>query len=578
MEQKRTLATEFPELAKEWHPTRNGGVSPSDVAPFSSKKVWWLGPCGHEWETTVKYRSHGGNCPYCSGKRILSGFNDFATTHPELLDEWDYDKNTVSPKEIGVGNIKACWKCKTCGHEWTATVSNRVGGSGCPICGRKRAVKKNSTAIYKNSLSFHRPDLLKDWDYEKNTVDPEKTYYHSNKKVWWICHIHNYSYQAPVDNRVNGSGCPVCANKIVLPGVNDFESWCIRNDRMYLLDEWDRDKNTLAPDHISPFANKKIHWKCKEGHEYCSSLANRTGNNTGCPVCNRHFWSSFPEQAILYYVKKHFPNAVSTYTADWLERLELDILISDINTAVEYDGEHWHKSITAKDRHKNELCEEKGITLIRVREEGLPPIDGCINISVPPRSSKGLNRAILEVLALLGIQDEDVDVDRDTSMIVASYDFSKKENSIANKYPELLSEWDYEKNGDSDPEYINYGTTRKYWWKCPICGESYLRSVNARTNQKQGCPNKACLNLKRNKSLISTRILKNGSLADRFPSIAAEWDPEKNNGLTPRDVTGISHKKAWWICPKGHNYQAVIGNRTKNGTGCPFCAGKKHPI
>ena len=35
-----------------------------------------------------------------------------------------------------------------------------------------------------------------------------------------------------------------------------------------------------------------------------------------------------------------------------------------------------------------------------------------------------------------------------------------------------------------------------------------------------------------------------------------------------------SGKKVWWICNKGHEWQASIAHRNK-GRGCPYCAGQK---
>ena len=60
-----------------------------------------------------------------------------------------------------------------------------------------------------------------------------------------------------------------------------------------------------------------------------------------------------------------------------------------------------------------------------------------------------------------------------------------------------------------------------------------------------------------------------------YPHLVKEWHPTKNGELTPNDFTFGSHKKVWWLCPKGHSYNSVIKNRTLNKSGCPYCAGKK---
>ena len=55
-----------------------------------------------------------------------------------------------------------------------------------------------------------------------------------------------------------------------------------------------------------------------------------------------------------------------------------------------------------------------------------------------------------------------------------------------------------------------------------------------------------------------------------IPKLMAEWHPTKNKGLNPEDVTHGSNKKAWWLCAKGHEWEATIGSRPKNG--CPYCS------
>ncbi|MGY8918550.1 MAG: zinc-ribbon domain-containing protein, partial [Flavobacteriales bacterium] len=68
----KSLAEVNPELAKQWHPTKNGDLTHSDVTSTASKKVWWK--CGkgddHEWEATIVNRSKGSGCSICSGHKV----------------------------------------------------------------------------------------------------------------------------------------------------------------------------------------------------------------------------------------------------------------------------------------------------------------------------------------------------------------------------------------------------------------------------------------------------------------------------------------------------------------------------
>lgn len=508
-----------------------------------------------------------------ANKRLLS------VERPDLLAEWDYEKNEINPSELTPSShAKVWWICSTCGEKWQAEVSNRTAGSGCPRCGRIKAAIGRGTASHKKSIAYLYPELLEDWAYEKNDgVDPNTVYPGSKQKVWWICPKCKQHYQATIGSRVKGAACPICAGKVIISGINDLETWCRDNDRQYILEEWDYEKNTVLPSEVAPFASKKIWFVCKQGHSYSSSIANRTGNRSGCPICRRK-GTSFQEQACLYYIEKQYSNVVNSFHEKWLGKFELDIYLPDERAAVEYDGIEWHKRDDKgkNDEIKNKLCEENGVRLIRVREKGLPILQNCENIIIENRSSQALNEAIRAILTLLGKREDnlDIDVDRDTSKIIERYDFKKKENSIGFLYPELLKEWDYEKNGNINPEYVSYGSVRKYWWKCAECGNSFLMAPNNRTHQDQGCPK--CSRPKRAKTRIAHKLINEGSLATNRADLLEEWDFDKNT-MSPDSYLVGSKSKVWWKCPKcGGTWQAQIYNRTKKkGTGCPYCSGRR---
>ncbi|MBQ8623595.1 MAG: zinc-ribbon domain-containing protein [Oscillospiraceae bacterium] len=89
-------------------------------------------------------RAKGRGCPYCSGKKILSGYNDLATTNPNLATEWHPDKNGVLlPTMVSPGSHKKVWWLCKKGHEWQASIENRSKGSSCPIC--RKSISKRKT-------------------------------------------------------------------------------------------------------------------------------------------------------------------------------------------------------------------------------------------------------------------------------------------------------------------------------------------------------------------------------------------------------------------------------------------------
>ena len=129
------LETVEPDLALEWHPTKND-LSPKDVTKGSGKKVWWLGKCGHEWEATISDRNNGNGCPFCSGHRVLKGFNDLLSQKPSDAEDWDYEKNKeIEPFSIAAkSGRKVWWKCKKCGFEWETSPHDKKACPNCNSC------------------------------------------------------------------------------------------------------------------------------------------------------------------------------------------------------------------------------------------------------------------------------------------------------------------------------------------------------------------------------------------------------------------------------------------------------------
>ena len=133
------LATVNPDLASEWHPTKNNRLRPTQITAGSNRKVWWKGACGHEWEAVIGNRSRGSGCPHCSKRHVTEGVNDLVTVNPGLAAEWHPTKNgRLHPMQIaGKSNQKAWWLGK-CGHEWEAAIYSRTAGKGCPYCHGKK--------------------------------------------------------------------------------------------------------------------------------------------------------------------------------------------------------------------------------------------------------------------------------------------------------------------------------------------------------------------------------------------------------------------------------------------------------
>ncbi len=204
------LKTNNPGLAKEWNYDKNSNLKPSEVSPNTTRKVWWVCDKGHEWKASISDRQRGDGCPYCSGHKILKGFNDLFTTNPELKTQWDYNKNkNIDPSNLSKGSSKKVWWICDKKHSYQQIINSKSSGIGCPICDGKK-IKSGY-----NDLKTKNPSLAKEWNYEKNgDLTPDMIAPNSNKKVWWKCSKCGFEWEAVISSRNHGAGCPKCTNHL----------------------------------------------------------------------------------------------------------------------------------------------------------------------------------------------------------------------------------------------------------------------------------------------------------------------------------------------------------------------------
>lgn len=140
VDEQNCMRTTHPELTRDFHPSANGPMTPDNTFASTYKTITWLCEKGHDWPATGHNRaSQGTGCPYCANFSCWTGWNDMATTRPDLVADWDWDSNgDLDPTTIMAGTgRKVAWKCATCDHRWPARGNDRVRGSGCPECARK---------------------------------------------------------------------------------------------------------------------------------------------------------------------------------------------------------------------------------------------------------------------------------------------------------------------------------------------------------------------------------------------------------------------------------------------------------
>jgi hypothetical protein len=251
---KSPLSKTHPKLAKE-----ADGWDPSNFTAGSNKLMKWKCKKGHIWETRIEHRTSGSNCPYCYGRLAWPGFNDLATTHPEIA------KKLIGTDPTSVTyatHKKLKWKCDQ-NHIWEARL-NVNSLSGCPYCSNLKVLKGF------NDLATTNPDLAR----ELLDVDPTKIVSGSRKKYKWKC-SENHIWERSASGRSSGQGCPYCSGTRVIKGKTDLATV----DPELATELVDADATQ-----ISRNSGKKFKWKCKQGHYFEAKVYSRK-KDSGCPVC-----------------------------------------------------------------------------------------------------------------------------------------------------------------------------------------------------------------------------------------------------------------------------------------------------
>ena len=354
------LATTHPEVAAQL-------VDPSlasTVTAGSKKVLSWKCERGHVWDAAVSKRvrahdkEHATGCPYCAGKKVLAGFNDLATTHPDIA-AMCVDPDFARSHSHGSHDVGR-WRCE-CGHEWEAEVAYVVmTGGACPLCS-KRSVR---VRVGENDLGTTRPDLA------AQLVDKDLAHVlheRSGRCVRWRCE-HGHEWDAVVRDRVvRGFGCPYCSGKRAIEGQTDLAT--LRPDIAGEL----VDKEMARV--LRPGSSKRMRWVCEKGHEWETSVYARTKpDGTRCPICSGH-GTSKGERELADFVESLLPGieVIRNDQSVLPGKYELDVVVPSLKVAFEFNGTYWHSEAAGKGRgyhrQKRELAESAGYTLYHIWQD-----------------------------------------------------------------------------------------------------------------------------------------------------------------------------------------------------------------
>lgn len=555
-----TYAEEYPELDKMFEFELNGcHLSTLTTSDVNKKFFWRCSVCEEAFTSKLdsmirslksKYRG----CPYCAGRKFTSK-RSFGALHPDLLLEYD-STNDIDPYQVAeMSKEKVKWICtNNKEHKWEASFLLRAKGYGkCPIC-------KNYN--YSKKFIDEHPEFEQYYDIQKNVREFSSYSFSSNEKVWWRCDLgHEFEYSFMSFHAMGHFECPICENRLLVPGINDLESQYPK-----LAKEFNVERNGILPNQILiNNGNKEFWWKCERGHEFKRLVNYRVFKNSKCPICinyqvkkgDNDFQSKYPEIVSIwdYDKNKKSPDKISYLSKDcfYFKCSEGHSYYSHIETVI-------------RNNFNCLVCSGKkvvaGVNSVSDTHPKLAAEWSPNNKKGPESYSKTHKVRIKWICKRCNGEYEFPINERENDDNACPYCRDKRtllgRNSLTDTHPILIKEWS--SDNIYGPENYMKGSNFRAIWECSVCGGKFKRGINEREEGDDACP--YC---NRGKALLGVN-----SLVDTHESLTAEWSPSNEKG--PDKYTKESSYRALWICPTcDGEYAYEIGKREVGDEACPYC-------
>ena len=516
--------------------TRAPGIIPLEEYRRSNEPIECeCRKCGHRWPAIPNNILRGEGCPRCGGrtrKNTEQFIEELKQVNPYLTVIGEYVNNKTKIRYI----------CENCGQEDEKVPTSLLKGHGCKYCSAQKRgnLKRHTNEWFLSELKIKNPGIV--------PLESYKTY---DKTIRCKCVCGNVWSVSPA-NLLQGKRCKKCKGR----KISERQ---MRSNKEFLR-MLSKVNYSIEPLEDYKGTDSEITFRCTICGNTWSAKPKQVLKGRGCKVCQRRWQTSFPEQALYYYIKSEFPDAVNGFT-DGFEPSELDIYIPSRGIGIEYDGRTHHNTVTMAEANKYNTCIEKGIYLIRVRERAVGIKQGQI-CDLLIRSEYGdtkkyssLNDCISSVLDYLHVK-KDINVERDVFEIKEQYYSMIKHNSLGELYPQIAKEWDYSQNGFVTPFMVSAKSGDKYHWLCSKCGRSYSSSPYLRTTG-HGCSDCAGVSKKTHDRFVSEMLEKRPDII-----VIGEYINSK---------TKIKFK-----CRRcGNEFEAVphsILKNSSNGNGCAKCS------
>lgn len=476
--EKESLEYKYPWLAGQWNYEKNEGLLPSQVTGGCNKKVWWRCKNGHEWEAQINSRTRGCNCPICSCRKIQKGYNDLETLRPEMLKQWDFEKNKdVDITKVGPkSKLRVWWKCED-NHQWKEAINSRCNNILCPVCYNMHGTSFPEQSVYyyikqvypsainrykekrKYEIDIYIPEIKLGIEYDgiyyhntkearRKELEKEKLLRERNINIIRIKED-KVKYRKPtlkgniiyykIGNYENLSGVirklfeiikvkdkvKIDVNRDIYKIIESYSKVKLEESLVclapHLLKEWNTERNfPLRPEKLTARSDRKVWWKCEKGHEWKTSPNKRYLDKTNCPICaNKKVLAGFNDLATINpeLAKQWHP----TKNGD-LKPTQFTICSGKKVWWKCEKGHEWEATIARRKERGCKYCNKKALI--------------------------------------------------------------KGENDMVSARPELLNEWDYEKNKGINPEEMFRGSEKRVWWRCKK-GHSWKTLISDRVRRNK---------------------------------------------------------------------------------------------
>lgn len=366
--------------------------------------------------------------------------------------------------------------------------------------------------IKRRSFAKAYPEAALLWDYKRNRGwGPEDFSYGSSVRAWFKCpkgKDHHFQIALSVMGKAVISetwsmACGFCRG-LRSSVTNNLEERFPALAREFMIR-----KNRIRPDQITFGSQKLVWWKCRKNHEWQASVANRTGNDSGCPKCNRGAPTDL----------RDFPEVLKEFDIDKNKGIDPHALpvgmkvswICSVDKTHRWDSGFYRTSKRKRCPYCTNQKGSKGNNLKESHPQLARQWHPTQNGDIKPQDitegssfkafwtcKKGPDH-VWEAKVNDRVKDE-------SGCPFCSYRKTSVTNVISTQAPHLVKEWHPKKNGKQLPSQERSRSRTLRWWICSTCSHEWTAEPQRRIVRGSGCPK--CATRQSVKNMLQSRGIK----------------------------------------------------------------------